>query len=195
MASPITPLLDSINKKAIILPNKYTIDFRWPKLMDSVGFGIMRNLDEDMFFRATEVNLAGRNITSFPEPNIYGPIRETPEGISYAEDISITFLETTTMELRSIFEAWQGMIFDDDYGSWDLQYYDDYIGQLDIKILGPTPVGYFPTYGIRCYEVYPKTISPVQLSSAPTTSSVTTQISFAFRYWKNIDRFENDSEF
>jgi len=190
MATPFAPLLDSINKKGIVLPNKYVIDFTWPKLMDSVGFGLMRDLDQNMFFRATEVNLAGRNITSFPEPNIYGPIRETPEGISYAEDISITFLETSTMDLRSIFEAWQGMIFDDQNGTWDLQYYDDYIGQLDIKILQPHPLGYMPSYGIRCYEVYPKTIGPVPLSSAPTTSPITSQISFAFRYWKNIDQFE-----
>ena len=62
----------------------------------------------------------------------------------------------------------------------------------DIKILGASSLGYHPSYGIRCYEVYPKTIGPVQLSSAATTSPITTQVSFAFRYWKNIDRFEDD---
>ena len=157
---------------------------------NTVGFGLMRQMDEDMFFRASEVNLAGRNITSFPEPNIYGPIRETPEGITYAEDISITFLETSTMELRNIFETWQGLIFDDQDGTWDLQYYDDYIGMLDIKILAPSKRSFSPSYGIRCYEVYPKTIGPVPLSSAATTSPITTQVSFAFRYWKNIEQFE-----
>ena len=190
MASPIQPLLDSINKKGVVLPNKYVVDFAWPTLMDRVGFGLMREIDQDMFFRVTEVNLAGRNITSFPEPNIYGPIRETPEGISYAEDISITFLETADMEIRSIFEAWQGMIFDDTWDTWDLQYYDDYIGELDIKILAPISTGFYPSYGIKCYEVYPKTIGPIPLSSAATTSPITTQVSFAFRYWKNINRFE-----
>ena len=190
MASPIQPLLDSINKKGVVLPNKYVVDFAWPTLMDSIGFGLMREIDQDMFFRVTEVNLAGRNITSFPEPNIYGPIRETPEGISYAEDISITFLETADMEIRSIFEAWQGMIFDDTWDTWDLQYYDDYIGELDIKILAPISTGFYPSYGIKCYEVYPKTIGPIPLSSAATTSPITTQVSFAFRYWKNINRFE-----
>ena len=190
MASPIQPLLDSINKKGVVLPNKYVVDFAWPTLMDRVGFGLMREMDQDMFFRVTEVNLAGRNITSFPEPNIYGPIRETPEGISYAEDISITFLETADMEIRSIFEAWQGMIFDDQNGTWDLQYYDDYIGQLDIKVLSEGTLWFHPSYGIRCYEVYPKTIGPIPLSSAATTSPITTQVSFAFRYWKNIEEYD-----
>ena len=81
MPSPIVPLLESISKKGIVLPNKYVIDFTWPTLMDKVGFGLMREMDQDKFFRVTEVYLAGRNITSFPETNIYGPIRETPEGI------------------------------------------------------------------------------------------------------------------
>jgi len=191
--SPIQPLLQSIQKKGIVLPNKYTVQCRWPRLMNGVGAGIMRDLTEDLLFRVSEVNLAGRTITSFPEPNIYGPIREVPEGVSYAEEITIQFLETKTMECREIFAAWQETIFDNT-GSWNLQYYNDYIGELDIVVLGQHSYGWYPSYGIRCFEVYPKTLGPIQLSSARTTDPIKTQVSFAFRYWKTFDMYEDQDD-
>lgn len=187
MASPIQPLLNTINKKGVVLPNKYKIDVIWPKKIQLEP--ITKEWDNELMFRATEVNLAGRNLASFPEVNIYGPVREVVEGVTYAEEISVSFLDTRTLEIRRYFETWQEMCFnnDDDRPSWDLGYYNDYIGGLDIEILGQYPTGYYSVYGIRCFEVYPKSLGPIPLSSAPTTTPIQTQVSFSFRYWKTID--------
>ena len=51
-----------------------------------------RQTQEHITLRAESVNLAGRNITSFEETNIYGPVKQIPTGVSFAEDINVTFL-------------------------------------------------------------------------------------------------------
>lgn len=184
----VKELLHNINENGILLANKFYIDIRYPS-----GFmqAFTPNITERMVeLRASEVNLAGRNLTTFEEPNIYGPIRSVPEGVSYAEDISISFIDTRALECRKLFELWQETTFTHD--NWNLGYYNDFIGEIDIITLDDNLEA---TYGITCYEAYPKTIGPLPLSSAPTTEAVRTTVGFAFRYWKRMPVVKSEKKF
>ena len=136
---------------------------------------------ESIALRAESVNLAGRNISTFDDTNIYGPIRQIPDGITYAEDINITFIMNTDARERTYFERWQELVFD--HQNWNLRYYSDYIGSLEIYLLDRQ---FKRGYGIKCEEVYPKTIGAIDLShgNANTIGKVT--VNFAFRYWNPI---------
>ena len=138
--------------------------------------------------RAESVNLAGRNITSFEETNIYGPVKQIPTGVSFAEDINITYIASETMMERDFFESWQQLIFDP--STWDLNYYQNFIGVIDIYTVTRNNIGkkeYVRTYGIRCEEVWPKTIGPSELSMASGNELIKIPVNFAFRYWDRID--------
>ena len=116
----VKELLHNISENGILLANKFYIDIRYPS-----GFmqAFTPNITERMVeLRASEVNLAGRNLTTFEEPNIYGPIRSVPEGVSYAEDISISFIDTRALECRKLFELWQETTFTHD--NWNLDRYN-----------------------------------------------------------------------
>ncbi len=147
-----------------------------------------RQTQEHITLRAESVNLAGRNITSFEETNIYGPVKQIPTGVSFAEDINVTFLASETMMERDFFESWQQTIFDS--STWDLKYYKDFIGVIDIYTITRNNVGrkeFIRTYGIRCEEVWPKTIGPSELSMASGNELIKIPVNFAFRYWDRIN--------
>ena len=148
-----------------------------------------RESDSRLSLRAEAVNLAGRNISSFEETNIYGPVKQIPEGVTYADDILISFIASQDMFERHFFEEWQQLIYDQ--SNWNLKYYVDFIGSIDIFLLdrGSRKRGPQRTYGIRCEEAWPKTIGPTELSMTTTNELIKIPVSFAFRYWDRIDTF------
>ena len=108
--------------------------------------------------------------------------------MSFAEDINITFIASETMMERDFFESWQQLIFDP--STWDLNYYQDFIGVIDIYTVTRNNIGkkeYVRTYGIRCEEVWRKTIGASELSMASGNELIKIPVNFAFRYWDRID--------
>ena len=161
-----------------------------------MGANYTRELASAMTIRAETVNMAGRNISSFDESNIYGPVKQIPDGITYGEDVNITFIASQDMAERDYIENWQQMIYD--AGNWDLNYYNDFIGTIDIytvskhndggkeggNIQGPKMIR---TFGIRCQEVWPKTLGATEMSNGAGSELIKIPVSFAFRYWDRLD--------
>ena len=83
---------------------------------------------------------------------------QIPDSVTYAEDINITFIASETMFERDFFEKWQELIFDP--LTWDLGYYKDFVGQIEIYTLSrsqkPGRFGnnFVRSYGIKCEEIY-----------------------------------------
>ncbi len=71
--------------------------------------------------RAGNVTLPGRNLATSEEGNIYGPNREIVEGVTYADDISISFQASNDLRERVFFENWQKLAFNEK--SWNMGYY------------------------------------------------------------------------
>ena len=132
--------------------------------------------------RCETVSLPGRNLNTLTDSNIYGPTREIVNGVTYAEDISMTFQASSELGERSFFEEWQELAFDE--RTWNVKYYDQYKGTVDIYVLDRQNQRRF---GIKLIEAFPKTISGTDLSQATGNEIIKTSVSFSFRYWETLD--------
>ena len=132
--------------------------------------------------RCESINLPGRNLNSTTDTNIYGPTREIVDGVTYAEDISMTFQASSGLEERVFFEEWQTLAFDE--RSWNVKYYNDYISTVDIYILDRQNQRRF---GLKLHEAFPKTIGATELSQGANNELIKLAVTFSFRYWTTLD--------
>jgi hypothetical protein len=148
--------------------------------------------------------MPGTNLSTVTDNNIYGPDRNIVSGVTYANEVSVTFLLDSQMKIRTYFEDWQKLTYDET--SWNLKYYDDYVGTVDIFSLSnnlETSNAFklggnlkdTPDYGLRCWKAYPITIGQVEFSSSNANTLGTIDIGFSFRYTTNIDRWKSDEPF
>ena len=136
--------------------------------------------------RAGNVTLPGRNLATSEEGNIYGPNREIVEGVTYADDISISFQASNDLKERVFFENWQKLAFNET--SWNMGYYWDYVGTIEIYMLDRQDQ---KRYGIKLWEAFPKTIGANELAYDSNDQLMLTPISFTFRYWTSLDQNQN----
>ena len=132
--------------------------------------------------RCESVNLPGRNLNSATDSNIYGPTREIVNGVTYAEDITMTFQAGSGLEERVFFEEWQALAFDE--RSWNVSYYNDYISTVDVYVLDRQDNRRF---GLKLHEAFPKTIAGTDLSQSANNELVKIAVTFSFRYWTTLD--------
>ncbi|MGZ9670012.1 hypothetical protein ACXX9E_29070 [Pseudomonas sp. GNP014] len=83
--------------------------------------------------RCQGVNLPGRNVATMTDSNVYGKTREVVEGVTSAEDVTLTFQSSSGLDERKYFEQWQENMFNPD--TWNLGYYNDYVGAVEIYLL------------------------------------------------------------
>ena len=132
--------------------------------------------------RCESVNLPGRNLNTLTDTNIYGPTREIVDGVTYAEDIAMTFQASSGLDERVFFEEWQKQAFDEN--SWNVGYYNDYVSEVHIYLLDRKDQR---RYGLRLMEAFPKTIEATELNQGSNNELIKTSVSFAFRYWQTLD--------
>jgi len=113
---------------------------------------------------------------------VYGPNRDIVEGVTYADEISVDFQASSGLDERVFFENWQKQAFNEN--TWNIGYYKDYVGSMEIYLLDKQDQR---RYGLKLEDVFPKTITATNLTSAQASEIVKTNVSFAFRYWTNID--------
>ena len=135
--------------------------------------------------RAESVSMPGRNLNTTTDSNIYGPTREIVNGAGFGGDVAITFNSDVYLSERILFERWQEMC----YGvhNWNAKYYNDYIGIIQIWVLNKS---YEPTFGVELREVFPKTIGPSDLNSAPNGEIIKIPVTLAYRYWTTLNETE-----
>ena len=123
----------------------------------------------------------------------YGPGRKMPYAYGYGSNIECMFMGDKFLRQRAFFETWQGKMHS--LKSHNLEYYDNYIGTMEIYQLGhyretdteSPDDNYRITYGVRLHEVYPETIGEIQYQSVVDDMiPMDIPITFAFRTWENI---------
>ena len=134
----------------------------------------------EVSMQCNKIEFPGRNLDSEPDTNIYGPTREIVNGFSFAE-ISASFYQSNNYKEKQFFETWQRLAYD--ANSWAIQYYDDYVGKIEIYSLDNDGAR---RYGVQLVECFPKTISSQSLDATPSTMAQTCDVSFSYRYWKNL---------
>ena len=142
-------------------------------------------MSRSLTLRAESAVMPGINLATAQDVNIYGPVRDVVEGVNYADEIAITFLETRDHEIRKYFT--ELMEFAYDPHTWNLKYYNDYAtGDVQIFQLNNQQEA---TYGVKLWEAYPKNFGPIQYSSASTNEVVKLTVNFNFRYWTDITKY------
>ena len=132
--------------------------------------------------RCETVNLPGRNLNTVTDGNPYGPTREVVDGVTYAEDISMTFQASSGLDERVFFEEWQELAFNKQ--TWNVGYYDDYVSTVEIYLLDRQDQR---RYGIKLIEAFPKTIGGTDLGQGSNNEIIKTPVTFSFRYWESLD--------
>jgi len=117
----------------------------------------------------------------------YGPGREMPYAYSYPGNIECTFYGDKYLRQRAFFEAWQTQMFSED--SHNMNYYDDYIGHMDIYQLGASGGEGDRdriTYAVRLEEVYPETIGSIEYDYGSNDTLINVPINLRYRKWRNL---------
>ena len=157
------------------VPNRFEVLITRPKGSASEN--------RQVSMRCESVNLPGRNLATMDDTNIYGPTREIVTGVTYADEINMTFQASSNLEERVFFEEWQALAFDE--RSWNVKYYNDYISTVDIYVLDRQDNRRF---GIKLHEAFPKTIGPTELNQGTNNELIKLPITFSFRYWTTLDK-------
>ena len=168
-------------------PNRYEVLIFPPAKLgggnqSNIFSGLERQSDtRSISLRAQSLNMPGRNLATTDDSNVYGPKREVVEGVNYAEEISIDFQASSQLSERVFFENWQRQAFNEK--TWNIGYYNDYVGEIQIFVLDKQDKR---RYGIKLWEVFPKTIGANQLAYDANDTLMLTNVSFSFRYWTSL---------
>ena len=145
-------------------------------MSDFLGNGTVRSTG----LRCESISLPGRTIDSTPDSNIYGPERDIATGYSFG-DINATFQCSSDMREKIYWEMWQKMTFNP--VTFDMQYYDDYVGTIDIHTLDEQDNR---RYGVELVEAFPEDISTQALTGTQATAPMDVTVGFKYRYWRNL---------
>ena len=133
--------------------------------------------------RCESVLLPGRNLNTLTDGMPYGPTREIVDGVTYAEDITMTFVASAGLNERVFFEEWQKLAFNEE--TWNVGFYDEYVKTVEIYLMNRQDER---KYGIKLMEAFPKTINGTELSQVSNNEIIKTSVTFSFRYWENLDQ-------
>ena len=90
--------------------NSYSVPNRFEVLILPPGKGKRWNAQE-VSLRCESILLPGRNLNTLTDGMPYGPTREIVDGVTYAEDITMTFVASGGLEERIFLEEWQEIAF------------------------------------------------------------------------------------
>ena len=136
----------------------------------------------DISLRCESVSLPGRNLSTGTDSNIYGPVREIVEGVTFAEDLTMVFQASSGLDERVFFENWQKQAFNEN--TWDVQYYNDYTGTVEIYLLDKEEQR---RYGLKLHEAFPKTVVATELNYGTNNEIIKTSVGMTFRYWTALN--------
>jgi len=159
--------------------NGYAVPNRFEVLIFSPGARTEES--KKVSLRCESISLPGRNLNTLTDSNIYGPTREVVNGVTYAEDITLTFQASAGLDERRFFEKWQELAFNKQ--TWNVGYYNHYVKEIEIYLLDKQDKR---RYGIKLVEAFPKTITATELSQASNNEIIKTSVSFSFRYWESL---------
>jgi len=178
-SSQIDKFLTQINSKGIARTNLFEVKLNPPGQVNNADIGAA------LILRCESVSMPGLNLSTTQDVNIYGPTRDIVDGVTYADEIGMTFIMDKTHEIRKYFQSWMELAYDPH--SWNLNYYKDYAsGTVDIYQLNDT---HQPTYGVKLWECYPKNFGPIEYSSASANDIVKITVNFNFRFWTDIGKY------
>ena len=201
--STINRFIAEINQgEGLARPNRFMVMFHLPQRVlteaeliasEFGGSNLGTNNDlesltmaKTMSMMCNKVTMPNRDVNT-KEHLMYGPAREMPYAYSFSRNIELNFFGDKFLRQRQFFENWQKKIFN--YQTHNMNYYDDYIGSVDIFQLGQFESENDRdrvTYAVRLYEVYPQTIGSIDYTYGDNDKGVDVPITLNFRRWTNL---------
>ncbi len=163
----------TIAKHGLASPNKFEVIFR--------AIPGARNGAADLTqlsLMCDQCSLAGRDVQAILDLQ-YGIRRQVVYNAPAYTPLSLSFLCTDKMDEKRILDEWNNKCVPVDSG-FNVEYYNNYIGELDVYVLDRS--GKERTYHMHYHEVYPKTVTAVELNHGTTNATlrVTAEIQYAF---------------
>ena len=152
-------------------PNKFEVIFR---SIPGHGSNDLKQLN----LMCDQASLAGRDVQAVLDLQ-YGIRRQVVYNAPAYTPLSLSWLCTDTMDEKRILDEWNEKCVSVQ-GGFNVAYYNDYIGELDIYVLDRS--GKERTYHMHYHEIYPKTVTAVELNHGTTNATlrVTAEIQYAF---------------
>ena len=160
-----------IAKKGLASPNKFEVIF---KSIPGAGADDLKQLN----LMCDQCSLAGRDVQAVLDLQ-YGIRRQVVYNAPAYTPLSLSFLCTDKMDEKRILDEWNNKCVPVDSG-FNVEYYNNYIGEMDVYVLDRS--GKERTYHMHYHEVYPKTVTAVELNHGTTNATlrVTAEIQYAF---------------
>ena len=152
-------------------PNKFEVIF---KSIPGQGADDLKQLS----LMCDQVSLAGRDVQAILDVQ-YGVRRQVVYNAPSYTPLSLSFLCTDKMKEKTILDEWNNKCVSVNRG-FNVEYYNNYIGELDVFVLDRS--GKKRTYHMHYHEVYPKTVTAIELNHGTTNATlrVTAEIQYAF---------------
>ena len=152
-----------IAKKGLASPNKFEVVFtRIPIKVKGV------DPTTQLSIMCDQVSLAGRDVQAVLDLQ-YGIRRQVVYNAPAYTPLSLSFICTDNMNEKRILDVWNNKCVNTT-GGFNVAYYNDYIGHLDVYVLDRS--GKKRTYHMHYHEVYPKTVTAVEMNHGTTNATM-----------------------
>ena len=171
-----------ISSYGLASPNKFEVDF------SNIPGQNDRGTREQLNLMCDQVSLAGRDVQAILDLQ-YGVRRQVVYNAPAYTPLSLSFLCSEEMKEKTILDKWNNMCVSVT-GGFHVAYYNDYIGHLDVYVLDRNAKK--RTYHIHYHEVYPKTVTAVELNHGTTNAVLRVTAEIQYAYWTtNSIRIDN----
>ena len=172
----ITEFIGSLNRSGgMARANRYEVKITAPGLHPGGSQNRTVNL------HCNTITMPGHDLEQQTQRLGSEPATEIVQGHEYAGNIIATFYLDANLYTKSWFDKWQEMSFD--RATHKANYYEDYIGEMEIYQLGADGSR---AYGIQCEEVYPATIGGIEYAYESTDTIALLSVEFAYKKWTDV---------
>ena len=156
-----------------------SITFDNPNAVNMQSLGKL--VGQQVNLHCNTVSMPGHDLQAQDMQHGSAPGRQMVTSHDYQGTIAATFYLDTHMRERHFFEQWQKMAVNTN--THKANYYDDYIGSMEIfQLDGNGEI----TYGIKATEVYPTTLAGIEYAYANTNQIALQAVQFQYRQWFNM---------
>ena len=163
-----------IASSGLASPNKFEVIFT--KIPIAAGGAAER---EQLSLMCDQCSLAGRDVQAVLDLQ-YGVRRQVVYNAPAYTPLSLSFICTDKMLEKTILDEWNDKCVSVN-GGFNVEYYNNYIGELDVFVLDRS--GKERTYHMHYHEVYPKTVTAVELNHGTTNATLRVTSEIQYAYW------------
>jgi hypothetical protein len=158
-------------------PNRFVAEILAPP-------NLLRFAEENEALSAdiVSVQFPGKNIRTVTNETVYGPTYEMAQGVTYADEITLTFYMGPDHENRKYFDDWQDLIYNPQ--TYHVEYYKNYVSNIDVYQLDRMNE---KSAGITLYDCFPKTVQALEYNQGTNNEVLLLSVGLAFREWKYMN--------